>query len=55
MHQPAEIPVTATALRVGVQDELGRRLGTLELSLPVKAPADDPTARTRSLPPVEPE
>jgi hypothetical protein len=55
MHQQADVPLGATSLRLGVQDELGRHLGTVELPLPLKGPPDEPTTRARSFPPVEPE
>jgi hypothetical protein len=54
MHQQVDVPVAATSLRLGVEDELSRRLGTLELPLPLKAPPDEPRLRGRALPQVEP-
>jgi len=54
MHQEVDVPVAATSLRLGVVDELSRRMGTLELPLPLKAPPDEPSLRGRTLPQVEP-
>jgi hypothetical protein len=54
MHQELDVPVSAVTLRLGVMDEIAHHLGTLELPLPVKAPADQ-TANRRKLPPIEPD
>ena len=54
MHQEVDVPVNAATLRLGVMDEIGRHLGTLELPLPVRAPAEE-TANSRKLPPIEPD
>lgn len=55
MHRDVDIPANAASLRLGVFDEQSRHLGTLELPLPLKAPPDDPIARARRLPPIEPD
>jgi len=54
MRQEVDVPVSAVTLRFGVMDEITRHLGTLELPLPVKAPAEE-TANSRKLPPIEPD
>jgi len=54
MHQEVDVPVSAVTLRLGVMDEVARHLGTLELPLPLKAPAEE-TAKSRKLPPIEPD
>ena len=54
MRQEVDVPVSAVTLRLGVMDEITRHLGTLELPLPVKAPAEE-TANSRKLPPIEPD
>lgn len=55
MHQEVDVPVNAVSLRLGVMDELARHLGTVELPLPLKTPADESDDRGRRLPPVEPD
>jgi hypothetical protein len=55
MHQEVDVPVNAVSLRLGVMDELARHLGTVELPLPLKTPADESADRGRRLPPVEPD
>jgi len=54
VHQEFEVPVAAASLRLGVEDLLSGRLGTLELSLPLSAPPDQGVLRARELPPIEP-
>jgi hypothetical protein len=53
LHQEIEIPVAASALRLGVEDELNPRVGTLELPLPL-APSDEPREQARK-PAFEPD
>src|ERR1017187_5500594 len=55
MHQEVDVPANAVSLRLGVLDELSRHFGSLELPLPLKAPPDEAAARTRALPPIEPD
>jgi VWFA-related protein len=55
IHQEVDIPVASTAIRLGVEDDVTSRLGTLELPLPVAAPADMPHLAKHSLPEIEPD
>src|ERR1039457_7204427 len=55
IHQEVDVPVNAVSLRLGVMDELARHLGTVELPLPLKTPADESDDRGRRLPPVGPD
>jgi VWFA-related protein len=55
LHQEFDVPVKAVALRLGVEDLLSSHIGTLELSLPVKAPPDMPQVTARALPDIEPD
>jgi hypothetical protein len=55
-HQKLAIAVTATSLRLGIEDELNRKLGTVEIPLPVPPPPNEPSAaKARSLPEIEPD
>ena len=56
LHQEFDVPVNAASLRLGVEDELNRKLGTVEIALPVPpAPNEPTTAKARSLPEIEPD
>jgi VWFA-related protein len=56
LHQEFDVPVNAASLRLGVEDELNRKLGTVEIPLPVPPAANEPTtAKARSLPEIEPD
>lgn len=57
VHQELAIPVNAASLRLGIEDELNRKLGTVEIPLPVPPPPDEPTAAKahRFLPEIEPD
>ena len=56
LHQEFDVPINATSLRLGVEDELNRKLGTLERSLLVPPAPNEPTsAKARSLPEIEPD
>lgn len=55
MHQEVDVPVSASSLRLGVMDEIARYLGTLDVPLPIKAPAAEMASSTRKLPPIEPD
>ena len=55
IHQEFDVPVSATSLRLGVEDELNRRLGTVEISLPVPQPPEQAGLRAKSLPEIEPD
>lgn len=56
VHQEFDVPTDAASLRLGVEDELNRKLGTVEISLPVPPAPDEPNiAKARSLPEIEPD
>jgi VWFA-related protein len=55
VHQEFDVPVNAVSLRLGVEDELNRRLGTVEISLPVPQPPQEAGLRTKALPDIEPD
>ncbi len=55
MHQELDVPVSAVALRLGVEDGLTSHMGTLEIPLPVPVPPDAPRIMARSLPEIEPD
>lgn len=55
VHQEVDVPVAATSLRVGIQDQLSNYVGTVDLSLPLPAPPDVPRVAKSQLPEVEPD
>jgi hypothetical protein len=57
VHQELAISVNAASVRLGIEDELNRKLGTVEIPLPVPPPPDQPSAAKahRTLPEVEPD
>ena len=55
VHQEFDVPVNAVSLRLGVEDELNRRLGTIEISLPVPQPPEQAGLRAKALPNIEPD
>jgi VWFA-related protein len=55
LHQELDVPVAATFLRMGVQDALSGRMGTIEVPLPVKAPPGAEHGSLRSMPEIEPD
>ena len=55
IHQEVDVPVGAVSLRLGIADQLSNHLGTVELPLPVPAPADVPHTVRHSLPEIEPD
>jgi hypothetical protein len=52
VHQEVEIPVQATSIRLGVQDDLTNRLGTVDISLPIAIPRQKQKGKI-PLPPIE--
>jgi VWFA-related protein len=54
-RQEIDVPLQATSLRLGVEDQLSSHLGTVELPLPLPAPPDVPRIVKHSLPEVEPD
>jgi VWFA-related protein len=55
LHQEVDIPVAAAFLRMGVQDGLSGRMGTIEIPLPVKAVPGVEQSLLRSMPEIEPD
>jgi hypothetical protein len=55
LHQEFDVPVNAMSLRLGVEDELNRRLGTVEISLPVPPPPEEAGLHAQILPEIEPD
>lgn len=55
LHQEVDVPVAAASLRMGVQDAISGRLGTIEVPLPVKAPPGVEQSRSQRLPEIEPD
>src|SRR5258708_17152655 len=55
IHQAFAVPFGATSLRLGVEDELNRRLGTIEIALPVPQPPEQAGLRAKALPEIEPD
>lgn len=55
LHQEVDVPVKATSLRMGVQDALSGRMGTIEIALPVKALPGVEQSSRNSMPEIEPD
>ena len=55
LHQEVDVPVAAASLRMGVQDAISGRLGTIEIPLPVKAPPGVEQSRGVHMPEIEPD
>jgi len=55
LHQEVDIPVTAAFLRMGVQDALSGRMGTIEIPLPVKAVPGVEQSLLHAMPEIEPD
>jgi VWFA-related protein len=55
LHQELDVPLDATSIRLGVEDEMTNHIGTLEIPLPVPVPPDVPKVAARSLPEIEPD
>ncbi len=55
LHQEVDVPVRATSLRLGIQDQMSNHLGTIEIPLPVPPSPDTPRKVKHPLPPVEPD
>jgi VWFA-related protein len=55
LHEDVDIPVAAASLRMGVQDAITGRLGTIEIPLPVKAPPGVEQSRSQKMPEIEPD
>jgi len=55
IHTEVDIPVNAQAMRLGVQDTVSSKLGTVEIKFPIPPPPDVPVRKARALPEVEPD
>ena len=55
LHQEFDVPVNAVSLRLGVEDERNRRLGTVEISLPVPPAPEQAGLHAKTLPDIEPD
>lgn len=55
LRQEVEVPVAAAWLRMGVQDAISGRVGTMEIALPVKAPPGVEQSHSPRLPEIEPD
>ena len=55
LHQEVDVPSKAAFLRLGVQDALSGRMGTIEIPLPVKAIAGVEQSSLHSMPAIEPD
>lgn len=55
LRQQVDVPVQATWLRLGVQDALSGRLGTVEIRLPVSHLPGVEQSLAQQMPPVEPD
>jgi VWFA-related protein len=55
VHQEVDVPVAATSMRIGIQDQLSNYVGTIDLSLPIPAPPDVPRVVKSQLPEIEPD
>lgn len=55
LHQEADVPTEAAWLRLGIQDQMSGRIGTVEVPLPVPPPTNAPRRVGRTLPEIEPD
>jgi len=55
LRQQVDVPVQAVSMRLGVQDALNGRMGTVEIALPVKAPPGLEQSLAHTLPQIEPD
>jgi VWFA-related protein len=55
LHQEIDVPMTGTAMRLGVEDVSNSHVGTVEIRLPVPAPPESQEGARRTMPPVEPD
>lgn len=55
LHQEADVPTQAAWLRIGIQDQMSGRLGTIEMPLPLPALANVPHRAKLNLPEIEPD
>ena len=55
LHQDLDIPANANWLRLGIQDQISNKIGTVEFSLPLPVPPGMPRKATEILPEIEPD
>ncbi len=55
VHQETDVPVEATWLRLGLQDQMNNHLGTVEIALPVPAAPESARRIRNPLPEIEPD
>lgn len=55
LHQEVDVPIEAGWLRLGIQDQMSGRLGTVEIPLPVPSPPNAPRRIKHTLPEIEPD
>ena len=55
LHQEVDVPTKAATLRIGVQDALSGRMGTMEIALPVKPAPGTEYGLLHSMPEIEPD
>jgi VWFA-related protein len=55
VHQEVDVPVEATSLRLGIQDQTRNHLGTVEIPLPVPPLPNTPRRIKDPLPEIEPD
>ena len=55
VHQEVDVPVQAASIRLGIQDQMTNRLGTVEIALPVPPLPDVPRRARHRLPEIEPD
>jgi hypothetical protein len=54
-QQEVDIPVEATSMRLGVQDQMSNHLGTLDVPLPVPPDPNAPRVARNRMPEIEPD
>ena len=55
VQQEIDVPLEATSLRLGLQDQMSTRLGTVEIPLPVPPDPEVQVRAKNALPPIEPD
>jgi hypothetical protein len=55
VQQEVDVPVDATSLRIGIQDQMSNHIGTIDVSLPVPAIANLARRTKSPVPEIEPD
>ncbi len=55
LHTELDVPVAAVSLRLGLQDEMSKHIGTVEIGLPLPTSPKTPRQRVDPLPEIEPD